>query len=440
MIIRLNLHSGIKRIVLAGSILIGLSLFLGFAAVQFIISVVADPRIEIGREVIEATAQRFPNAADVQSRLAARLIESEVSEVESHEEISQRAIFHANRAVQLAPRNYEHRVLLSAARELTGDLPAAEKDLRSALSLAPSQNSLHWRLANLLIRLENTSGALAEFKTATTNNPALLPAALSTVWQLTDGNIEAVKSVVNHDPQAQTILARFLADQSQFSQAVESFRQIDRTLAGKFPESRQLIDRLIAAADYDRADQVWQHLMGERSPSTLIWNSSFEIPLRKDFAQFDWQLTSSKYARVGLTTGLARSGNRSLGIEYQGLETTRLESEIKQLVPVRPNNQYHLECYAKAESLVTADGPRIIITGASSQTVIAETMTVAPGSHDWQILSADFVVPPNLSAVLISVKQAPRFSYAEPTKGTVWFDDFVLLSKISTNSKSIAEK
>jgi len=31
-----------------------------------------------------------------------------------------------------------------------------------------------------------------------------------------------------------------------------------------------------------------------------------------------------------------------------------------------------------------------------------------------------------MSAVLISIKRKPKFSYDEPTRGTVWFDDFSL--------------
>ena len=44
-------------------------------------------------------------------------------------------------------------------------------------------------------------------------------------------------------------------------------------------------------------------------------------------------------------------------------------------------------------------------------------------------MSFDFVAPRGNSdsvAVYITVKQTPRFSYTEPTRGTVWLDDFTI--------------
>jgi hypothetical protein len=38
----------------------------------------------------------------------------------------------------------------------------------------------------------------------------------------------------------------------------------------------------------------------------------------------------------------------------------------------------------------------------------------------------DFVAPSNAPALIVAVKQTPRFSYVDPTQGMVWFDDFTL--------------
>ena len=73
------------------------------------------------------------------------------------------------------------------------------------------------------------------------------------------------------------------------------------------------------------------------------------------------------------------------------------------------------------------EGPRVVVTDASSNW-IAASEPVSPGSSDWKTLAVDFVAPQNAgggsSAILLSIKRKPRFSYDEPTNGTVWFDDF----------------
>jgi hypothetical protein len=112
------------------------------------------------------------------------------------------------------------------------------------------------------------------------------------------------------------------------------------------------------------------------------------------------------------------------------LDTTRLDNEIKQLIPVRPGARYSLECYAKTSGLETPEGPRVVVSGPGSPDWIAASQPVAQGTNDWQRLSVDFVGPQvgngANSAVYVSIKRKPKFSYDEPTRGSVWFDDFLL--------------
>jgi hypothetical protein len=49
--------------------------------------------------------------------------------------------------------------------------------------------------------------------------------------------------------------------------------------------------------------------------------------------------------------------------------------------------------------------------------------------NDWQMLAVDFDVPANLPAVVVIIKQTPRYRYTEPTQGVVWFDDFSLKAR-----------
>jgi hypothetical protein len=72
-----------------------------------------------------------------------------------------------------------------------------------------------------------------------------------------------------------------------------------------------------------------------------------------------------------------------------------------------------------------------VITSATSPDWIAASEPIARGSGDWQRLAVEFAAPPSpngagMSAVFVSIKRKPKFSYDEPTSGSVWLDDFTV--------------
>jgi tetratricopeptide (TPR) repeat protein len=423
--ITVELRGPVSRIATIMVVTLGAAAFISLSAARFTISVITDPEVRAETEIIEGAANYFPNSAWAQARMASHLIESRVDISENHEITAERAVSYAARSVALAPHNYEFRILLAAARELKGDLAGAEAELRAALKLAPHLVIVHWRLANLLLRLEKLDQAGAEFRLATEADPELLIPTLNLLWQASDGKIEPLSAVVDGDAKAQLTLANFLVLQEKFEMAVKIANSIDRRAILNLPESGKLLDSLISAGQFDLASNLWRQFF-DAGENKLVWNESFETPIRSNFAQFDWNLSQSRFAKIGVTTAIARTGQRSLRISYNGIDTTTLNNEIRQLVKARPGARYTLTCYFKAEKLVTPDGPQIVVTTHDSATSIAASAVIGAGSYDWRSLTMDFVTPPNTHALVIAVKQTPQFSYVEPTSGTVWFDDFVL--------------
>jgi tetratricopeptide (TPR) repeat protein len=360
--------------------------------------------------------------------MASRLIESGVDVSEDHERTAERAVYYAARAVALAPHNYEFRILLAAAKELRGDLAEAEVELRAALKLAPHLVTVHWRLANLLLREEKLDQAGPEFRLASEADPELLTPTLNLLWQASDGKIETLNAAVGAAPKPQLALAQFLVEREKFEEAVKIANSLDRRAVLNLPESGKLLDSLISAGRIDLASELWRTLSGAETQS-LMWNEGFETPIRSNLAQFDWNLSQSKYAKIWITTATARTGQRSLKISYNGIDTTTLDNEIRQLIKARPGARYALTCYVKAERLVTPGGPQVVVTSQGSATPIAASAAIEAGSYDWRILTTDFIAPSNAHAMIIAIKQTPQFSYVDPTSGTVWFDDFVLTER-----------
>jgi len=423
--INVELRSPVSRLALIIIFSCGAAAYLGFSAARFIISVITDPGARVDTSIIEATANYFPNSARAQARMASHLIESGVDLTINHERTAERAVYYAARAVKLAPHNYEFRILLAAAKELAGDLTEAETELQAALKLAPHLVTVHWRLANLLLREEKLARAISEFRLVNEADTELLIPTIHLLWQASEGNIEPLNAVVGSDPRSQLTLALFLVQQGQFEPAVKIADGIERQSILNHPESGKLLDSLISSGQIELASKLWRDFFGANE-QPLIWNESFETPIRDNFTQFDWNIGQNKYAKIGITAVNARTGWRSLIISYLGIDTTTLNSEIHQLVKVRPGARYTLKCYVKAEKLVTPDGPQIVVTTQDSTTTIAASAALGPGSYDWQLLTMDFVAPLNTRALIIAIKQTPKFSYVDPTQGTVWFDDFVL--------------
>jgi hypothetical protein len=412
----------------------GLALFaglVGFALMRFVAQAVASPRLPMELATIAAAADYFPNSARLQARLAAALVENSIAPGESHEELAARAFTHAASAVRLAPANHEYRLLLAAAAELQGDLEQAEASLRQAIRLAPNDANTHWQMANLLLRLGKTEESLGEFHTVTNADPSRLPNVLGLIWQVSGADPRALDRVVNDEPNARLALALFLVEQKQFDAAASVYSGVDRNRRLTSAESGRVLDAMLRAGQWRWAGRLWHETIAgpgadADAEAPLLWNGGFEQPSRKGLAQFDWQLGRSKFARLTISSAAAHSGHNALKLAYLGVETTRLDQEAQRLVTVQPGMAYRLEYFAKTEGLVTPDGPQIAILRPDNRTLIAASDPMSAGSHDWQMMGVDFVAPPDAAAVVVAVKQTPRYSYVEPTQGVIWFDDFSL--------------
>lgn len=422
MVIKLNLTKRIARLSLAIGAVAGCSLLVVIIVSRFVIGTLADDRLAVTREMLQVPVEYFPGSA----RLNARLAAAELSEGDRD---LARAEFYAQRAVNLSPYDYRFRLTLASIKEALGDRSAAEESLESARSLAPNYWSVHYRLGNLLVRVGKLPQSLEEFRVAVIANPELLPGTLDLVWRASRGDVNAVQTVTGSDPKAKLTLAQFLLTMSRPVEAANVFSSIDRSDRIASPQtSSAFLNSLIAAGKLETARDLWIDLAGSDRQSALIWNGGFEADIEKNFAQFEWSFGRTEYARLAIDATVARTGSRSLRIEFAGRDTTQLDNEIRQLVPLRPGVQYRLECYAKTSGLETPEGPRVVVTDGVSASWIAASEPVAQGSNDWQHLSVDFVTPGNANGgaagIFVSIKRKPKFSYDEPTRGTIWFDDF----------------
>lgn len=388
---------------------------------HFVVRVIADQRVAMDREALGAAARKYPNSARIQFKLA----EAEIAGGGE----SATALRYATAAANLSPWDYQTRRLLAVAQEMNGLQQEAENSIRETLNLAPYHGELNWAVANILLRSGKISDSLDHFRIASMSNPDLLPQTLDLIWIASNGDLEVMRALTAPEPEMQLSFVRFLVDQNRIQDAVRMFNLIDAKTRLESGRSSEFLNSLIAAKQNNAAREVWlglaNSLTGSQAPPTeAIWNPGFELDSLQLFPHFDWVIQPNEYARIGFDRSETRSGLRSLRMLFSGKDTTLINGQVKQMILLRPGGKYRLECYVKSMDLITPEGPRLAVAG--DQGVIATSEPVAEGSSAWERLTVDFVCPNDPSPKYITIVRIPRFSYDDPTKGTVWFDDFAL--------------
>jgi tetratricopeptide (TPR) repeat protein len=437
-----------KRLVIVLAVT-GLGLSLGWmVASDFVIRGVTDRRISWSREFLAAAVERFPNSARINFRLANAEIgaAADSEKFDARAEMAEMAESHAERAVYLSPWDYQARRLLAMAQELNGKQEEAEKTLRVAVKLAPNHALSNWAFANLLLRRGKLSESLGPLLIAARSRPDLLPNAIDMIWRSSNGSLDALTSFAGNDAETMLAIVNFLADRKLFTEADAVFNSIDKQAKARSPRSAKLINALMQDGQFDRARTTWVELMTATRPETLpedqseitdagtlIWNGGFELDEAQALNQFNWLIRPNKFAWAAVDRSVARTGGRALKVVFSGLDTTRLRDQIQQIIVLKPGASYQLECYAKAEDLITPEGPRVAVIGQNG--LIAESDPVTADLTDWQKLTISFVAPAGPAgragekAATVSIVRTPKFSYDDPTSGTIWFDDFTLMER-----------
>lgn len=427
MVLSLKLSNQTKQF-FALVLLSGVCFSLAWLAIShFVVRTLSDNGVVITRSTLATAAAYFPHSAQLQARLAA----VELAESTGEETALKQAEMAAMSAVRLAPWRSDNHLLLASVRNLQDDLDAAEASMRIAVKLASHYPQVHWLLANLLVRQDKIDEALSEFQSTITLDPStrLLPGVIDIVWTITEGNLDKLTSVVGKKPKNVLALAQHLLKQSRANEAAALVRRIERQELLELPAATQVVDTLISQGQVELARDLWAYLTAEESSFNALSNGSFEKEYAQNLTQFAWKISQSKFATASIDSTIAQAGNNSLRISFAGKDTTVLDREISQTVVVKPHTRYILECFAKTEKLVTAEGLRIVVSDSISSAILGTSTPIATGSTDWQPYTVDFVVPANAKAIGLTIKRTPRFSYDEPTKGKVWFDDFSLREK-----------
>jgi tetratricopeptide (TPR) repeat protein len=123
----------------------------------------------------------------------------------------QKAAAEYEKAAALSPNDFRYWFQLGRARGRVGDAEGAEKAMRRALELAPNYSEIQWTLGNMLLRRGNFDEAFNLIRLAAGGNEKFVNPAISTAWQIFDGDISQIKSNIGGDKRR----ARFIFSRSK---------------------------------------------------------------------------------------------------------------------------------------------------------------------------------------------------------------------------------
>jgi len=331
-------------------------------------------------------------------------------------------------AVTLSPNDYRYWMELGRGLEAAGDNAGGERALGRAVELAPAYSLPRWYFGNLLLREGKVDEAFRQLARAGETNPEIRLQVFNLAGQVFGDDVEAIAKAACPSAAVRIQLAINLAGRQKFAEAMRVWsgtqnRNNERELA------EELKKQLIATKQFQAALVVMRDIEPDAGklpvPEQFI-NGGFEAGSTLTSSDsFGWSITSRSQAQIAIDSQ-AHSGGNSLRIVFRA--PTKLETiPVSQAIVVEPDTQYHFECYARTNDLITGSPPLITILSAADNATLASSPPMQTGTNDWQQISLDFKTKPKSDGVIVKLSRQPC-SEAQvcPIFGTVWYDDFKL--------------
>lgn len=308
---------------------------------------------------------------------------------------------------------------LAAAKQMSGDLPAAQQAVLRALEVDRSTPSIHWRAATYFLSKGDDIAALREIKVAAEHSRAVIPDAIHVVWNVTHQPQAVIDALPSTDFAYQETLAYFIRAQNVAAADV-AWQHLKRTDAvGDMDAVAPYTELLLVKGETDKAVDVWSAYCASHSrmsycdDSNSLRNGSFEETLLRQ--GFDWHIYQTTGMQVGVDFSTAYDGARSLRLDYS--DTALAEAGVYQLVPLHPNSSYRLTGVYKPDALLALNAPQIVVDDPKTQRVLVRTPALE-GLEGWRHFSVTF----DSGDVDLARLRVLHLPVEGPIHGTLWID------------------
>jgi tetratricopeptide (TPR) repeat protein len=333
-------------------------------------------------------------------------------------------------AAALSPYDYRFWFELGRARERSGDTAGAEKAFRKALELAPNYSQIQWGLGNFLLRQGNEGEAFAFIRKAAESDKTFAGPAITSAWQLFQGDMARMKSFAGESVNLKAALALLLAREKRFDEAStvwtslpENLRMTDFKANGD-----EIYQKMLEARKYRAAVQIFSDIAeSDEKKFTLgkVTNGGFEANINpQNKGVFEWQIGEGVEPQVFVDKTQKHGGEISL-ITILNNKDGKAFRTISQTVAVEANKRYVFETFYKSELKTAATFRWEIVDAADNNKILASTEAIAANA-DWTSLKTEFVAPEATEAVTIRLARVACGATLCPISGKLWFDDFSL--------------
>ena len=307
---------------------------------------------------------------------------------------------------------------LGNTREELGDREGALAAFDRAVRSAPYYAHTHWQRGNLLLRMGRYDEAFADLREAAARNRKYFPNLLDLAWGLT-GDARKTEALLQlQDDNDRLAFARFLASKGRATDVVDQVRLLSAPLSDENKD--ELVRLLSASKRFNEAFELWRG----RKPEEGIVNGSFEEPLVLNKVVFQWSLLQGQpKVKLAVDVYERARGARSLQIAFDG-ESDPGATLLWQTILIEPGRRYQLKFFVKTKDLVTGGPPRIVLTDAMNDRIIAKSEPFPSGSGEWSEMNVEFTAPSQ--SVVINLIRDNCASTPCPIFGVVWLDDFSL--------------
>jgi hypothetical protein len=187
---------------------------------------------------------------------------------------------------------------------------------------------------------------------------------------------------------------------------------------------KELVRLLFAAKAYGAAFHLRKAI--EPLPTGELFDGGFEEPLVVNNPDFGW-VVSSEPLKPTLAVDVAErfAGDKSLQVSFSGEWDT--STPLLSQTLVLEAGRYRISFVLKTKDLVTGGAPRIVLTDATNNQILATSETFPKSTGSWQQFTVEFTAKADdEAAVVISLKRENCPSSPCPIFGTLWLDEFAL--------------
>jgi hypothetical protein len=330
--------------------------------------------------------------------------------------------------VRRSPNDYRWWIELGRAYEQAERSEDAERAFMRAVDLAPAYTYPQWQIGNFYLRQDRVDEAFAHLARATEKSYVYREQVFALAWDYFDKDPARVEQVAADTPETRVTLAAFYAQRGAAADSLRVWNSIPEEVRNSHPAILRNITQRLYEKRFFRETLEFARQSGidPEAQAETVSNASFEKFFGDPEATlFGWRINRSDSKLEILPDSNVRAdGQRSLKLNFKGYTRPDL-SNVTHLVAVQPSARYRLTFMLRVENLRTGGEPLIVIVDANHDLLLARSPRFPLGSHDWQQMSVEFVVPENCDGIDI---RTSRENCGEicPISGIVWYDAFKL--------------